>query len=508
MFRIVVNVQLHERRVAILEDDKLVELRIEQADERRIVGNIYKGVVENVVHSLNAAFIEIGTGKRAFLHITDIAPNDPFRDENSEDGDRKFFQPTSRSASENISRVLAKKRELIVQIYKDSIGPKGARCTTQLSIPGRYLVLMPGENHIGVSRKISERSERARLKAIIFQHKPPQFGVIVRTIARGLPGETLESDLKNLLALWNKIQKRAQDLPPGSVVYRDEGLIPSLVRDQLSDEVIEFIIDSEDEFKKIRDYVKKVAPHLSDRIKLHKSSDPIFKLFAIEHQIEQMSRRSVRLASGGQIVIDQTEALVSIDVNSSRSSGKGEYEDMILRVNVEAAEEIARQLRLRDLGGLIVVDFIDMRGRESHAKVENAFREALAKDRANMKILPMNEFCMVVLSRSRDEQSLITRITDECPMCKGVGRILSSNTVAASFERWLKTSVDKLPKTVILIAHPLLAAELVSDTGVRLEELGEAYGVDLEVFADPSVHPNTYRVLDANTGDDISESIT
>ncbi len=505
MIKIVVNVQLHERRVAILENNKLVELRIERSDQRRIVGNIYKGVVENVVPALNAAFIEIGLPKRAFLHISDIARFDPFADsETEEDEDESFHQPTVSHAGEHITRVLSKGQEILVQIIRDPIGTKGARCTTQLTIPGRYLVLIPGQGHIGVSRRISDRAERARLRKIIRQVKPEGFGIIVRTIARGLPAEVLKNDLENLLQLWDKIKKRAQVLPPGSLVYRDAGLIPTLVRDQFSDEVSEFIIDSPEEYKKVVEYVKQVAPNLVDRVKLYTGDEPIFDKYNIEKQIETMLSRKVRLPSGGEIVIDQTEALVAIDVNTGKFTKKRDYEELVFKTNCEAAEEIARQLRLRDLGGLIVVDFIDMEKPEHRQALQNIFHEALKKDRASKKILPMNEFAIIMLTRKRVQQSIISRITEECPVCKGVGSIYSPSTMVAHLERWLIRARGNIEGEVIFIAHPSIAEELLSGNGERIEDFHQAYGIKLNVFAESSMKPDEYLIINPETGEDIT----
>ena len=507
MIKIVVNVQLHERRVAIVEDDKLVELKIERSDERRIVGNIYKGIVENVVPSLNSAFIEIGTPKRAFLHISDISRFDPFADAETEEDEDSFHQPMLKHQGMHIKEVLSRKQELLVQIIKDSIGTKGACCTTQLSIPGRYLVLIPGAKHIGVSRRIRDRGERARLRRGIAKMKPDDFGIIVRTIARGFSADVLGNDLDNLLKTWNKIKKRAQVLPAGSLIFRDEGLVPSLVRDQFSEDIKEFIIDSEDEYKKVFDYVRQVAPNLLDRVKLFNKKESIFNRFKIEKQIDGMLMRSVPLPSGGGIVIDQTEALVAIDVNSGRTAKKMNYEDMILRVNLEAAEEIARQLRLRDLGGLIAVDFIDMETRENIRKVEQAFNSALRKDRARMRVLPMNDVAMTILTRKRVQQSLLTRITDECPTCMGVGRIYSPSTMVANLERWLIKAKGKFKGELLVLTNPSIAEEILSDAGVRIEDFKEEYGIKITVFAEASIGPNSFRIIEAKTGKDITGEI-
>ena len=505
MMKVIVNVQLHERRVAIVEGKNLVELMIERSDQRRIVGNIYKGVVENVVPSLNAAFIEVGLPKRVFLHISDIAHFDPFADAETEEDEDSFHQPLVKNYSAHINRVLKRGQEILVQIIKDPMGTKGARCTTQLSIPGRYLVLIAGPKHIGVSRRISDRRERSRLRKIISEVKPEGFGVIVRTIARGLSADALNQDLNNLLEQWEKIKKKAQVLPAGSLIYRDAGLIPALVRDQFSEDVEEFIIDSQDEYKKIINYVRKVAPNLADRVKLYDGKEPIFERFGIEKQIDKMLFRSVRLPSGGEIVIDITEALIAIDVNSSKSTKKRDYEEMILKVNLEAAEEIAHQLRLRDLGGIIAVDFIDMAQKENREKLEKSFREVLKDDRAVKRILPMNEFGMIIITRKRVRQSITSRITEQCPVCRGVGSIYSPSTMVAYIERWLIHAQGNFKGRAILLAHPDVAEEMLSDNGQLIADFEEAYGIRLVVFADVSIPPNSYRIISSDTGEDITD---
>ncbi len=502
---IVVNVQLHERRVAILEDGKLVELLLERSDQRRIVGNIYKGVVENIVPGLQAAFVEIGLPKRAFLHVSDISRFNPFSDSETEEGNEEFVQPTLKRNGTLIQNILKRGQEILVQIVRDPIGTKGPRCTTQLTLAGRYIVLIPGAKHIGISRRINDRAERARLRRAISALKPRDCGVIVRTIAKGRSAEVLKQDLEQLMAAWEKVKQRAIAMPPGSLIYRDAGMIPALIRDQFSPDIEKFIIDSKDEYIKVVKYVKQVAPELVDRIELYKGKEPIFDHYGIEPQIDAMMKREVRLPSGGQIVIDQTEALVAIDVNTGKFVGKKHYEDTLLKVNLEAAEEIARQLRLRDLGGLIVIDFIDMESPENISKVEKAFKLAMKRDRAHKKILPMNEFCMLILTRERVQQSIISRLTEICPTCEGVGRIYSPSTMVANIERWLMRAKGKVRRKLLILVHPLVAEELLSNG--RLNDFKDQYGFSLTVFADETVEPNKYRIFDAESGDEVTETV-
>ncbi len=500
MTRIVVNVQLHERRVAILEGGKLVELLIERSDQRRTVGNIYKGVVEDIVPGLQAAFVNIGLPKKAFLHISDISRFDPFADAETDD-EQDFQQPHVEQGHEQIQNVLRRGQEILVQIIREGIGTKGPRCTTQLALAGRYVVLIPGARHVGVSRKIRDRSERARLRSIVKALLPEGFGAIVRTLARGRSAEVLQQDFIQLKKAWDKVVQRAKSLPPGSLVFRDAGMIPALIRDQMSPDVHELVVDSEQEYRRIVDYTRSVAPELAERIKLYRGQKPIFDAFGIEKQIDEMTERVVRLPSGGEIVIDQTEALTAIDVNTGRFTGGGSYEDTVFKVNLEAAEEAARQIRLRDIGGLIVVDFIDMKDASRISRVEQTFRDALRNDRATTWVLPMNQFSVIMMTRKRVQQSVMSQITERCPTCGGVGRVYSPGTVVARIERWLIRNPSHKGKRLVLLVHPAVAEELLFDNAERLKDFERTYGVKLDVFADVALSPNSFCIFDAKTGE-------
>ncbi len=505
MIQVVINVQLHENRVAIIEDNKLVELFIERSDQRRIVSNIYKGVVENIVPGLQAAFIELGLPKRAFLHASDIYTYSALKAADAET--REIVkQPMRQQDDLPIQHVLRKGQELIVQVYREPIGTKGPRCSTQLSIAGRYLVLIPGARHIGISRRVVDRTERIRLRKAMTAIKPTGFGVIIRTISKGLSAESLKLDLDQLLKVWNGIINRIKALPPGSLIYRDTGLIPTLVRDQLSPDVEYLTIDSHDEYNKMIRYINTVAPEMKEKIKLYNQPEPIFDYYGIEKQITDMMRREVRLHSGGEIVIDQTEALTAIDVNSSRFTGKRKYQNTIFKVNLEAAEEIARQLRLRDIGGLIAIDFIDMEDQDNIKKVEKTFKTAIKTDRARRRILPINEFGMLILTRERIEQSVLTQITEMCPTCRGIGRIYSPSTMVANIERWLVKAKGKYKDNVLLLIHPQVAEELLSDNGQRIKDFKDEYGINLTVFADDSLSPYKFRIIETEMSNEKKKS--
>jgi len=501
--QIVVNVQVHESRIAILEDTKLVELLVERPDQRRMVGNIFKGKVERVLPGIQAAFINIGSEKRAFLHVSDVAGYDPFADtETDEDDDgkrRKRFIP-------DIRKHVKPGEDILVQITKEPMGTKGPRCTTELSLPGRYLVYIPGQGHYGVSRKIRSRKERTRIRNTIRKIKPDDAGIIARSACEDKSEETLKRDLEYLIKESEEIRKKAEVLDSPILIYRDMGMIAAMVRDLFTSDMDEFILDSKSESDKIRAYAKKVVPNLVDRIRLYDGENPIFDAYTVEPQIENMLKRKIWLKKGASIVIDNTEAMTAIDVNSGRNTGRGKtYEDTLLQVNLAAADEVARQLRLRDLGGIIAIDFIDMEIAENRKNLQDSFEKAMEDDRARYKILPINDFGMIIMTRQRVRQSIIERISDPCPTCGGLGMVFSPVTVIARLERWLMRAAKSEKKRFLVISHPLVAGELSSSGSERLRELESYYHVRLECFPDPTVDPDEFFVLDADTGEELTE---
>jgi ribonuclease G len=357
---IIINADAYETRIAILEDGELAELLVERADQRRHVGDIYKGRVNAVLPGMQAAFVDLGLPKTGFLHASDLSESLSDLDDISdldENGDRGRRR---RAAAPKIEDHLKKGQEVLVQITKESIGTKGPRVTQQVSLPGRFCVLMPGVDHVGVSRRIEDRAERQRIKAIIADLKPKGVGLIARTAGEGKGEADFAADVKHLTKLWQKIDKKSGTVRAPAVVHRELEMTAGLIRDLFTDDVDEVIIDDKDSYAEIQAYLKSVSPELRDRVKLYKGRDPIFDAFNIEVQIEKTFERKVWLKKGGYICIDHAEALVAIDVNTGRFTGKKNQEETIFRTNMEAAHEIPRQLRLRDIGGIIVIDFIDM----------------------------------------------------------------------------------------------------------------------------------------------------
>ena len=445
---IIINSTEFETRIAILEDSKLIELWVERPEKERMVGDIYKGIVKAVLPGMQAAFLELGLEKNAFLHISDISElyEADFLEE-------ELAQRKRKKSKKKIEDVLEKGQEILVQIMKEPIGTKGPKVTSQLSLAGRCLVLVPGEEHIGVSRKISEREEKKRLREIVSAIRPEGFGAIIRTIAEGKEQKEFKSDLRFLLKLWKKIKKEAEKKKPPCLVHKDMGMIASVIRDQFSPEVNQVLIDSKREFKKMRSNLRVIAPTLRQKVTHYDKEIPIFDYYNVENQIEKMLDRKVWLRRGAYIVIDQMEAMVTIDVNTGRFLGRSNQQATILRTNLEAAREIARQIRLRDIGGLIIVDFIDMNSSEDRKKVFEEFRSSFKNDRSKHSFLPISDFGLIEMTRERIRPSLLYTFSEPCPICDGAGRVLSKETLASKIERWFKRakarSVDKKYKLFI-----------------------------------------------------------
>src|SRR4029079_2405333 len=381
--RIVINADPHETRIAILEDNELVELLVERGDKRRHVGDIYKGRVNAVLPGMQAAFVEIGLPKTAFLHASDLSENadlDEFEgddEDNHRGGGRRSRRPVPK-----IEDHLKKGQEIVVQVTKESIGTKGPRVTQQVSLPGRFTVFMPGVDHSGVSRRIEDRSERSRLKQLVAEHRPKGAGLIVRTAGDGKGEKEFANDVKYLIRLWEKIEKKTHTSRAPSLIHRELELTTGLIRDLFTEDVDELIIDSKDDHRDILNYLRSISPDRRDRVKLYKGKQPIFDAFDIETQIEKAFERKVWLKKGGYLVIDQSEALGAVDVNTGRFTGKKNQEDTIFKTNLEAAKEAARQLRLRDMGGIIVIDFIDMEIEANKKAVLDELRSNLKRDRS------------------------------------------------------------------------------------------------------------------------------
>lgn len=582
---ILVNVANRETRIAVLDENQLVELRVER--EEPVVGNIYKGRVENVLPGMDAAFVDIGLERNAFLYVADILPGyvdsgddadekadngadeadvrasaqaaaeealaavsegedaevDETEEEDDEDGDlddeadieaesdieaehgdtepveaesadaepAQAAQPLQKARRRPVSRrpmrgrggrrhagiaeLVAVRQELMVQVAKGPRGTKGSRVSTRMSLPGRYLVLMPDANNLGVSRKIDEAKERDRLKKIVERFRQPGFGIIVRTEAEGRQASDLYQDYQMLVETWQSVLEKAKTTPAPGLIYQDMSLIYTIIRDAFGSDVDRLVIDSPEDYARAHEIIDRISPDLSDRIHLYDGEKPMFEHFKIEDDIERLLRRKVWLRSGGYLVIDQTEALTTIDVNTGKFTGSTGLSETILQTNVEATYEIARQLRLRDIGGMIILDFIDMDNQRDKKTVTDALVKALRNDRSRTKISSISPLGLIEMTRKRTRETVDIALTDTCPYCHGLGRIPSAETVSMQVEREIRKMARTVNSEAIAVtAHPDVAAHLIGAQGEDVEKLEHQVHRAIYVRSDPHWHVEKYEV--------------
>ncbi len=502
---ILINASIGETRIAILENGKLVELYVEQPENQRMVGDIYLGKVVNVVRGMHAAFVDIGLGQDAFLHFSDIgevladyrtfieldAPRN-----NRRNGKRgRSYRATPREG-----------QQLLVQVIKEPINNKGARISTELSLPGRFLVLVPNSDAIGVSRKISNPSEKKKLKRLCREMKPDGFGLIVRTVAEGKDEETLRADLDALLKEWQQLEKKVKRISAPALVYKDAGMVSSVIRDLFTNDVRRVLIDSRKLYREIVKYLEEISPSLAKRVEFYRSKKPIFDVFGVEQEIEKSLSRKIWLPSGGYIIFDHTEALVAIDVNSGKYVRGREPEETTLKINLEAAREIARQLRLRDLGGIIVIDFIDMIDPNNKKKLYNEFRRELRKDRATSSLTQISEFGLIEMTRERIRPSLLHAFSEPCPACAGIGRVSSKTTVLNRIERWIKRFRNQRKEwSIALKVHPSIASFMSNGLMSQKRKLMWKYRIKIDLFPDETCRADEFRVLLKKDEQDVTE---
>lgn len=487
--QIIVNADELESRVAILEDGQLAELHVER--DPRMVGSIYKARVVSVLRGMDAAFADVGLEKNVFLCADDVGFV-------TESGVTSSGAPRSMT----ISQRLREGQEVVVQIIRAPVGAKGARATTRLALPGRYLVVLVSDSRqTGISRRIEERKERDRLRKIGEQIRPQGCGLIIRTEAEGHARRELAGDLKVLLDLRDRLMKKAAETRAPALLHQDLTLTYQVIRDAFTDDVSALVIDSKSAYDNAVELVQMIAPKLRDRVKRYRSRLPIFHKYGIEGEIDRLLRRRVWLRAGGYISIDETEAFTAIDVNTGRYTGTTGLADTILRTNLEAAEEIGRQLRLRDLGGIIVIDFIDMDRPRHRQKVMRAFEQALTRDRQKTKILHLSPLGLIEMTRKRRGESLMGILTDSCPQCAGLGRVRNSLTIALKIEREVRRMCAEGnaggggPKAVLVQAAPGVAAVLIGDGGARSAALDKSTGCTVYVRADERMGPEEQEVL-------------
>ena len=514
---ILINAAPRETRAAILEDDRLVELLVDRPDNRRMVGDIYLGKVEAVLPGIQAAFVNIGTEKSAFLHASDVL-EDADEDEDPQDRVDADDEPEGNSANgangdrsrrktPPIQDVLKRGQDIVVQITKEPISTKGPRVTAQISLAGRFLVYLPDSARVGVSRKIGAGAERQRLKELVRGILPEKSGgVIVRTVSEDVTPEMLKRELESLIAQWRRVKKKTRFVRAPAVLHRETGLTRGLVRDLFSTKVDSLTVDSKQLFNEITEYLTDIAPDLIPRVKLYEDRVPLFDKCEIEEEIRDIFKRRCDLKSGGYLIIEPTEALVSIDVNSGRYTGKKDPEQTVLRTNLEAAAEVARQLRLRDVGGIIVADFIDMESKQNRDRVLQELRNHLSRDRARTKAFAVSDLGLVEMTRQRVRQSHYQSMTEACPTCGGSGRVFTPETIIRRVERSVKRmAVEGRKDNLVVKLHPEVAMYVLEQERDLLQKLQKGVTFSLELRDDPLLKPDEFKLVVKGQGRDVTQ---
>ena len=515
---IIINSSSNQTRVAITEDGNLVDFFVDYPENRRMVGDIYLGRVARVLPGIRAAFIDIGMKHDAFLHFSDIGERtkqfqDMLGDEDTDvdDSDDEELNPnrpnrTNGSATtteERIPTKLHKGQEILVQITKEPVNNKGVRVTSSVSLPGRFCVLLPFDNKIGISKKISDYKERRRLRNIARGILPPNYGLIIRTVAKDQAEDAVKDDLNNLVKTWKSIELIAKNEEPPTIVHQDLSTTDSVIRDLLTPDVSKVFVDSKKLYKQIKSYVQLVQPDLMEKIELYKSSASIFDEFKIEEQINTLMGRKVPLPSGGYLIIEHTEAMVVIDVNSGRYAKSKEQEINSLKTDLEASREIARQLRLRDIGGIIVVDFIDLEEEKNRKKIYDELKKEFRRDRSKVSVLPMSDFGLVQITRQRIRQNIMQAMKDVCPVCGGSGFITKESHLVYDIEDWLK-KFRRFSKefSLIIKCHPSDASRLEDKKFTKIQF---KYLVKLRIEENPGIPMGKFRFFSKKKGIDLTE---
>jgi Rne/Rng family ribonuclease len=549
----IVSSSPHETRVAILEDDQIAEIFIERERQRGVVGNLYKGRVSKVLPGMQSAFVDLGLERDGFLYVTDVtASTEEFDRLETEDeesssppigngpplvqsaddargpvndarraggrgperghgpgpggpgrgGRRDRDRDRDKGPEPKIEELLKEGQEIIVQVAKEPIGTKGARLTCHATMPGRFLVFMPTVDHVGVSRKIDSRDERGRLRGIVREFRDQHGftgGVIIRTAAAGRPKDDIVSDLSYFHRVWTDIRQKSESSRSPAVVYQEQSLVAKLLRDLLTEEFSAIRIDNDLEYRRVCELVERIMPALAPRVKLYEKEYPILEEYGVQAEIDRALRSKVWLKSGGSIVVNQTEALVAIDVNTGRYVGKktaGRLEDTILKTNLEAVKEIVRQIRLRDLGGIIVLDFIDMEEKKNRQKVFQAVEQELRKDRAPSKTLQVSDFGLVIITRKRVKQSLERVLTEPCPYCAGSAVIKSSSTICYEIlSEVKKISSDLDGQTLVLRVNPDIARALREEERAVFKDLKQSLGREITLRPDAQLHHEQFDLM-------------
>jgi ribonuclease G len=528
---IIINSKSTQTRVAITEDGNLVDFFVDYPENRRMVGDIYLGRVARVLPGIKAAFIDIGMKHDGFLHFSDIgARTQQFQemlvDEDTDVDDEEDLashnptngtnNPANNSqlnrqyGKENFPPVkLRKGDDIVVQITKEPVNNKGVRVTSSVSLPGRFCVLLPFDNKVGVSKKIYDFKERRRLRSIARSILPKNYGLIIRTVARNQTEDALKDDLNQLVKTWQVIEQNLRSETPPSLVHQDLNTTSSVIRDLFTADVSKIFIDSKKLYKQIKNYVSVMQPDQADKIELFKTNSSIFDSFKIEEQIKTLMGRKVPLPSGGYLIIEHTEAMVVIDVNSGRYAKNKEQELNSLRTDLESAREIARQMRLRDIGGIIVIDFIDLEEEKNRKKIYDELKKEFRKDRAKVSVLPMSDFGLVQITRQRIRQNIMQAMKEVCPTCLGTGLLTKHSHVVYDLEEWLrKLKRQSNEKHLIINCHPSVAANLRQGFIKTITKLRFKYGLKLEIKEDQTTPVGQFRFFSGKTQKEITEEVS
>ncbi|HEX8295577.1 MAG TPA: Rne/Rng family ribonuclease [Chthoniobacteraceae bacterium] len=504
--KLIINSEKLERRVALLENGVLEEYSIERQTDRNIVGSIFKGRVRNIEHALKAMFVDIGFEKNAFLHFWDALPAalDSGVEQVERTGGRK---EQKRITAKDIPSIYPVGSEVLVQVTKGPISTKGPRITTNLSLAGRYLVLMPYSDQSGISRKIESPKERERLRKVLKELDVPEnMSVIVRTVGEGQRARYFVRDLGLLVEQWRAIEDAMKTKPAPACVFEEPDLIERTVRDFLTDEIDEVLCDDEHAVKRMGELVGQISRRSQGRIKFYTEPTPLFERYHVQKQIDDAFHRQVWLPCGGYIVIDETEALIAIDVNTGRNKGGKDIEKTILQTNLEAADEMARQMRLRNIGGLIIGDFIDMKSRRDQQQVYQRMKDRLKRDKAKTHVLPISPLGLMEMTRQRAAESISGAVFEACPYCHGRGKVKSAMTMSVELQRELHLVMRKYQDTIHeikIIVHPHVMQRLRTEDEELLVDIERKYAGRLTFRSDPTYHHEKFMITDANSGQEL-----
>ncbi|MCF7885308.1 MAG: Rne/Rng family ribonuclease [Candidatus Marinimicrobia bacterium] len=505
--KILISRTSSETRSAILEDNKLINFFVERPEETRMVGNIYKGKVENVIKGIKAAFIDIGREQNAFLPFSEISDMNKVKSIMADIKKGRDWEYKWHSSDNNNRIDLKSGKEILIQVIKEPFRQKGARVTTDITIPGRFLVLVPFANYIGISKNIKNKGERKRLKKIIGSLKPKGYGVIVRTVAESKGQKTLKNDLDYLVKTWKSTKRRAAQSEVGTPVFKDMGSASSVIRDFLTSDVEEIAVDNKKLYKKVKKYLQFVSPNFIDRLIYYNNSVPMFDKYGVKKELDKALRKKIWLKNGGFIVIEHTEAMTTVDVNSGKCVSRNKQEQISTKTNLLAARETARQLNLRDIGGLIVIDFIHMDKNRNKKKIYDELKKELSRAKAKVALSRISKFGLLEMTRERTGENLTYTISDECPVCHGSGRIPSKASLVTKIENWFRRfSPDrKTGRVLFLHIHPELAHHLNETNKHFFRKLQLKNLIRLKVKEDITLNIDSFRVITKKGKKDITD---